>query len=595
MDEKEVSAVIVLRRGSEVRAQGTGGAGTSARPPPGSCRADAPLSHSWSGARAVRGRGAQLTEAPGELVALGTLRRAPMTPPPLIAFHRGPAWAVPPEMRNDTSYLVVRWARTNPPRRGRGRLAESLLKEAAPELDVKGALGPPTSWLCALASALACALSPADGQVAGLQREECIFLQEIELDHQQCLLEAQVENATAGCGKMWDNLTCWPATPLGQVVVMGCPPIFTLFSSSQGLNVSRNCTEGGWTQLEPDSYLGACGFNDNAAFSLHQQQQAAFYSAVKTGYTIGYSLSLAALLVAMAILSLFRKLHCTRNYIHMHLFTSFILRAAAVFIKDLALFHSGESDRCTDGSVGCKAAVVLFQYCVMANFFWLLVEGLYLHTLLAVSFFSERKYFWGYIVIGWGVPSTFIMVWTIVRIYFEDYGCWDTINSSLWWIIKAPILTSILVNFVLFICIIRILVQKLRPPEVGKKDSCPYSRLAKSTLLLIPLFGVHYIMFAFFPDNFKADVKLVFELVVGSFQGFLVAILYCFLNGEVQAELRRKWRRWHLQGFGGRNSKFQHPSGGSNGATCSTQVSMLTRVSPGARRSSSFQAEVSLL
>ena len=43
-------------------------------------------------------------------------------------------------------------------------------------------------------------------------------------------------------------------------------------------------------------------------------------------------------------------------------------------------------------------------------------------------------------------------------------------------------------------------------------------RLAKSTLLLIPLFGVHYTMFAFFPDNFKSEVKFVLELVVGSFQ-----------------------------------------------------------------------------
>lgn len=31
-----------------------------------------------------------------------------------------------------------------------------------------------------------------------------------------------------------------------------------------------------------------------------------FYSSVKTGYTIGYSLSLATLLVATSILSLFR-------------------------------------------------------------------------------------------------------------------------------------------------------------------------------------------------------------------------------------------------------------------------------------------------
>uniref|UniRef100_A0A8C9KET8 Vasoactive intestinal peptide receptor 1 n=1 Tax=Panthera tigris altaica TaxID=74533 RepID=A0A8C9KET8_PANTA len=194
-----------------------------------------------------------------------------------------------------------------------------------------------------------------------------------------------------------------------------------------------------------------------------------------------------------------------------------------------------------------------------------------------------------------GVPSIFTIVWTIIRLYFEDTGCWNTINSSFWWIIKAPILTSILVNFILFICIIRILVQKLQSPDVGKSHSSPYSRLAKSTLLLIPLFGVHYIMFAFFPSNFTAEVKMVFELVMGSFQGFVVAILYCFLNGEVQAELRRKWRRWHLQGFLGSDAKYQHPSGGSNGATCSTQVSILTRVSPGARRSSSFQAEVSLV
>ncbi|XP_007517466.2 vasoactive intestinal polypeptide receptor 1 isoform X2 [Erinaceus europaeus] len=451
---------------------------------------------------------------------------------------------------------------------------------------------PPGPWLCALAGAVACALGPRGGQAIGLQREECIYLKMIEVQHKQCLEEAQLENETIGCSKMWDNLTCWPATPRGQAVVLGCPLIFNIFAPTAGRNVSRNCTDEGWTPLEPGPYPAACGFDERE--SALDEQQMMFYSSVKTGYTVGYSLSLAALLVATAILSLFRKLHCTRNYIHMHLFISFILRAVAVFIKDLALFDSGELDHC-EGSVGCKAAVVLFQYCVMANFFWLLVEGLYLYTLLAVSFFSERKYFWGYILIGWGMPSTFTMVWTIIRIHFEDYGCWDTINSSLWWIIKVPILISILVNFILFICIIRILVQKLRPPDVGKSDSSPYSRLAKSTLLLIPLFGVHYIMFAFFPDNFKAEIKMVFELVVGSFQGFVVAILYCFLNGEVQAELRRKWRRWRTQGMLGVGPKYHHPSGGSNGATCSTQVSMLTRISPGARRSSSFQAEVSLV
>jgi len=43
-------------------------------------------------------------------------------------------------------------------------------------------------------------------------------------------------------------------------------------------------------------------------------------------------------------------------------------------------------------------------------------------------------------------------------------------------------------------------------------------RLAKSTLLLIPLFGVHYTVFALFPDRSSNNYKIIFELCLGSFQ-----------------------------------------------------------------------------
>uniref|UniRef100_A0A8C8RUC7 Vasoactive intestinal peptide receptor 1 n=1 Tax=Pelusios castaneus TaxID=367368 RepID=A0A8C8RUC7_9SAUR len=392
------------------------------------------------------------------------------------------------------------------------------------------------------------------------------------------------------CGKMWDNLTCWPSAEVGETVVMPCPIYFLYFSTDLG-NVSRNCTSQGWADLYPAPYVAACGYDTNNT----PMEEMMFYGTVKTGYTIGHSLSLIALTAAMIILCFFRKLHCTRNYIHMHLFMSFIMRAIAVFIKDVILFESGEFDHCFVSSVGCKAAMVFFQYCIMANFFWLLVEGLYLHTLLVISFFSERKYFWWYIMIGWGAPSVFITAWTVTRLLYDDVGCWeDIMKSPCWWIIKTPNLVSISVNFILFICIIRILVQKLHSPDVGHSETSQYSRLTKSTLLLIPLFGVHYIMFAFFPDNFKTEIKFGIELVLGSFQGFVVAVLYCFLNGEVQAELKRKWRRWHLERFLGSDMKYHHPSVGSNGTNFSTQISMLTKSSPKTRRCSSFQADFSL-
>lgn len=49
--------------------------------------------------------------------------------------------------------------------------------------------------------------------------------------------------------------------------------------------------------------------------------------------------------------------------------------------------------------------MVMMQYSVMANNYWLLVEGIYLHSLLVITVFSEKKYFYVYLAIGWGKSS----------------------------------------------------------------------------------------------------------------------------------------------------------------------------------------------
>ncbi|XP_034496112.1 vasoactive intestinal polypeptide receptor 2 isoform X3 [Ailuropoda melanoleuca] len=92
----------------------------------------------------------------------------------------------------------------------------------------------------------------------------------------------------------------------------------------------------------PD-FIDACGYN-----GAEDESKIAFYILVKAIYTLGYSVSLVSLTTGSIILCLFRKLHCTRNYIHLNLFVSFILRAISVLIKDDVLYSRSGTLHCPD-------------------------------------------------------------------------------------------------------------------------------------------------------------------------------------------------------------------------------------------------------
>ncbi|XP_019217721.1 parathyroid hormone 3 receptor isoform X2 [Oreochromis niloticus] len=391
-----------------------------------------------------------------------------------------------------------------------------------------------------------------------ITRDEQIYL--LIGAHARCerSIKAQMPLVKDGdCNPEWDGIICWPQSTAGQLVSVQCPEY--VYDFNHRGRAYRQCdVSGNWEQVASINRTWANYSECTRYLTFNHRSHEEVFERLHLMYTIGYSISLASLLVAVFILCYFKRLHCTRNYIHIHLFASFICRAVSIFVKDAVLYSisdGSEAEPSFTGQkphmAGCKTAVTLFLYFLATNHYWILVEGLYLHSLIFMAFLSDKNYLWALTITGWGVPAVFVSIWVSARASLADTQCWDLSAGNLKWIYQVPILAAIVVNFLLFINIIRVLASKLWETNTGKLDPRQqYRKLLKSTLVLMPLFGVHYMVFIALPytevTGLLWQVQMHYEMFFNSSQGFFVAFIYCFCNGEVQTEVKKAWLRRSL-------------------------------------------------
>ncbi|XP_062859459.1 glucagon-like peptide 2 receptor [Trichomycterus rosablanca] len=357
------------------------------------------------------------------------------------------------------------------------------------------------------------------------------------------------------CNGTVDVFACWPHSSPGKVSVP-CPSYLPWIKEGFSGSVYKICTVNGtWKILENSSTVWQDQSECKDSNFFKNEENELFRQAIlRVVSIVGYSLSLSSLSLAVLIMGLLRKLHCTRNYIHMNLFVSFMLRAMAVITKEILLHimysNLPKNESGWNGYLDstrawiCKASKVSMQYFVGCNYFWLLVEAIFLHTLLFTAVLTKRRLLKRYMLVGWGTPFLFVIPWMVLKILYENKGCWVITNRWIWWIIRAPITLSVLVIFCIFLRIIKLLLSKLKADQVKFTDY-RYS-LARATMVLIPLLGIHEIVFTVFIDETIEGshryVRNFIHLTLSSFQGFLVAVLYCFANGEVRAELKNRWQ-----------------------------------------------------
>uniref|UniRef100_A0A8C5TVS8 PTH/PTHrP type I receptor n=1 Tax=Malurus cyaneus samueli TaxID=2593467 RepID=A0A8C5TVS8_9PASS len=367
-----------------------------------------------------------------------------------------------------------------------------------------------------------------------LTKEEQIYLLVEAKEKCQRDIKAQLEKIKdPSCPPEWDGIICWPRGSPSQEVSAPCPDYIYDFNHKG--HAYRYCSAyGTWAMALSINKTWANYTECALLFSSESRSREKVFDRLHLMYTVGYSISLASLIVAVCILSYFKRLHCTRNFIHVHLFTSFICRALSIFIKDVVLY-SGPAPSDTDRiispcpQVGCKVAVTLFLYFLATNHYWILVEGLYLHSLIFMAFLSNKNYLWVLIIIGWGVPAVFVSIWASVRASLADTQCWDLSAGNMKWIYQVPILAAV---------VVRILWMNLPFPFgarglIETRAVSPFRKLLKSTLVLMPLFGVHYVVFMAMPytevSGLLWQIQMHYEMFFNSSQVCSVGLVSLWL------------------------------------------------------------------
>ncbi|KAJ8314053.1 hypothetical protein KUTeg_008614 [Tegillarca granosa] len=262
------------------------------------------------------------------------------------------------------------------------------------------------------------------------------------------------------CNISFDGVMCWPYTKAGAIAVQGCPGFIHGFNTRA--KAYRYCTSSGEWYFDEELNVTVADYS-----SCIQPPDPSLIQwplrRIKTNV---------------------RKLHCQRNTIHINLFFSFILRSLVCLIKDTdsvppgdVISVNGTLSHITDTTNWrCKLLFTLFQYLLTCNYMWIFVEGLYLYILIFFVIFQKKKLLKLFIIIGWICPLLSVVPWVIV-------------------------------NFFFFINIIRVLFTKLSAENT--RDPRRYKKLVKSTLVLIPLFGVYYVIFIGIPDCLEEKYQSV--------------------------------------------------------------------------------------
>uniref|UniRef100_A0A914Z2L3 G-protein coupled receptors family 2 profile 2 domain-containing protein n=1 Tax=Panagrolaimus superbus TaxID=310955 RepID=A0A914Z2L3_9BILA len=201
-----------------------------------------------------------------------------------------------------------------------------------------------------------------------------------------------------------------------------------------------------------------------------------------------------------------------------------------------------------DETFGDKLFILAFNYNIITSYFWVLIEGLYLHNSIYFYVFNESSTI-PYVLFGWVVPLFIIIAFGVSKALFDNTKYWLAhCDERISWIIRGPLVCVSLAELIITVNIIRQLYSKVQN-ENYLNERERYRKFAKSFLYLLLSIGGTYVIFdivlycsSFMDKTYELKVHRAY-IIINSLWGMVIAYVYCFNNADIRREIRQKCKK----------------------------------------------------
>ncbi|XP_071944568.1 adhesion G protein-coupled receptor L2-like [Antedon mediterranea] len=249
--------------------------------------------------------------------------------------------------------------------------------------------------------------------------------------------------------------------------------------------------------------------------------------------TIGLIMSIILLTITETVYVLLKGLwKSLRNNIHKNLIAN--------MIAFYTLFLIGIDK--IEYTIFCKVTSVCLYLLLMNIFFWMFGEAVFLAFKVIYRTPSRHNRLRNYILFCYLVPV--ILVTPVAIFKYDSYGndyCWLDTQSN--WCIVFPASIIILFSMVILVMMVRIIYQRagtnLRMGRSETEDHRQLRKSVKGAVFLVPILGVTWIFGPLSVNGESLFMQYLF-VILNSFQGVFIFIVYCLLDNEVQTHWKNR-------------------------------------------------------